>query len=223
MDWKWTCWIRTERKGDTDERTRWKKGGETPVFVFLTSFSVSISFLFTLRMLTIDYYRNLNHFIILKKKKNISVLSSLVFLLFSFLNQFELKFLFGITFLTVFTYNNHRLLSPKTERNFHKKEGETWMLIIVPGRKSTGSQRARWYSNRENTKNTCCIFFSSFPPIPQGFLLLYNILLGLFDKNEMSRLCQGKYRHNIWCYYSPAFIYNIWISNFVFFYSQRTK
>ena len=158
-----------------------------------------------------------------EKKKNISVLSSLVFLLFSFLNQFELKFLFGITFLTVFTYNNHRLLSPKTERNFHKKEGETWMLIIVPGRKSTGSQRARWYSNRENTKNTCCIFFSSFPPIPQGFLLLYNILLGLFDKNEMSRLCQGKYRHNIWCYYSPAFIYNIWISNFVFFYSQRTK
>lgn len=105
-----------------------------------------------------------------EKKKNISVLSSLVFLLFSFLNQFELKFLFGITFLTVFTYNNHRLLSPKTERNFHKKEGETWMLIIVPGRKSTGSQRARWYSNRENTKkNTCCIFFLLSPRSRRDF------------------------------------------------------
>ena len=174
--WKWTCWIRTERKGDTDERTRWKKGGETPVlvlfFCFLTSFSVSISFLYSLRMLTIDYYRNLNHFIILKKKKSISVSSSLVFLLFSFLNQFELKFLFGITFLTVFTYNNHRLLSPKTERNFHKKRERPgcWSLFLEENQRGVNARGDIQIVKTQ--KNTCLIFFFFFPPDPAGIFVI---------------------------------------------------
>ena len=165
---------RTERRHGWTNEVEKRRWNTCSCFVFLfLDFILGFHF-FPIFLKNVNYrlLSKPESFYYFEKKKSISVSSSLVFLLFSFLNQFELKFLFGITFLTVFTYNNHRLLSPKTERNFHKKRERPgcWSLFLEENQRGVNARGDIQIVKTQ--KNTCLIFFFFFPPDPAGIFVI---------------------------------------------------